>query len=84
MAHKITIICDMCETEFMIDLEMDLPPYWLGVQIAVANQDGIVPTKDMFIHVCSQECFIEFAKSQDLKEWRMLADKPDILEGEEE
>lgn len=75
MAHKITIVCDSCEKEYMIESTMDLPPYWLGVQMAIADKDGVVPPKDIFIHLCSQECMADYAASDIMKEKILLADK---------
>ena len=75
MAHKITIVCDSCEKEYMMGNNMDLPPYWLGIQLAVADKDGVVPSKDTFVHLCSQQCFIEYAQSDAVKEKILLADK---------
>ena len=75
MSHKITIICDSCEKEYMMDDEMEMPPYWLGVQFAVANKDGMIPLKDIFVHVCSQKCLIEYVKGNVIKERILLVDK---------
>ena len=46
MSHKITIICDSCDSQFMIDETMDMPPYWLGVRLAVADGDGLVSSHE--------------------------------------
>jgi hypothetical protein len=58
---------------------MELPPNWIGVQIAIANSDGYIPPheRDIYMHFCSIECLSEHADGDDFKERYYLADKMD-------
>ena len=75
MSINITLSCDSCGSEFSAEDEMELPPYWMGVQIAVANSNGLIAGQDLFVHICSQKCFVEFSKGQVIKNKIMLIDK---------
>ena len=75
MSINITLSCDSCGSEFSAEDEMELPPYWTGVQIAVANSSGLIAGQDLFVHICSQKCFVEFSKGQVIKNKIMLIDK---------
>jgi hypothetical protein len=75
MSINITVTCDNCNSEFPTEDSMELPPYWMGVQIAVANHDGIIVGQDLFVHICSTKCLAEFSKSQIIKDKIMFADK---------
>jgi len=74
--HEVTFKCDACETNFMIDESMEMPPGWLGMQVAIADSDGCVPDheQDVFCHFCSQDCFVEFASSDEMRSRLAMAD----------
>lgn len=67
--HQVTIACDGCEVEYMLHQEMELPPSWIGVQIVIADIDGIIPEQeeDIFNHFCSVKCLGEFCEGNDLR-----------------
>ena len=77
MGHRITLICDVCEKEYMLDEGMEIPPYWLGIQIAIGDGDGMVPTgaRDLFLHLCSLDCFSEAANNRKVRDQMALIDK---------
>jgi len=63
---EVTFSCDQCGMEYMLDYDMNSPPNWIGVQLMLANPDGIVsePDRDLFFHICSPACMREFAISE--------------------
>ena len=65
-----TVVCDTCGQQFMLDDDMDLPPYWFAMQIIVCDGEGSIPTRDreQFMHFCSQECLASFCSSDELRE----------------
>lgn len=75
--HQITLICDYCEKNYSLEDEMEIPPYWFAVQVAIANQYGLVPNheRDKFMHFCSQECLASYAASPAFRERICLVDK---------
>ena len=75
MSISVTVSCDNCGSEFPTETSMELPPYWMGVQIAVSNSSGTIVGNDLFVHLCSPKCLSEFAKGSMVKEKIMLADK---------
>ena len=56
--------------------EMELPPYWMGCPISMANGEGMI-NGETFAHTCSLECLAEFVLSESMKEKLMLVDKND-------
>jgi len=54
----------------MIDETMDIPGHWFAVQIAIADKDGLIPQheSDVFHHFCSQQCMVDYAKSDEVRE----------------
>ena len=54
---------------------MELPPYWIGCPIGIANREGMVNGRETFAHTCSLECLAEFVLSDVMKERVMLVDK---------
>ncbi len=82
--HAITFVCNSCDTEHIIEEEMEMPPNWFGFQIAIANDEGVIPDeeRDVYMHFCSRTCLIEYAGGQDLRERAILVDKPPEDEGE--
>jgi len=72
-----TFECDSCSQEFMIDESMEMPPYWFGAQVVIADSEGYVPDQDelSLLHFCSQKCLYEYAKGSDLKERAHMIDK---------
>jgi hypothetical protein len=77
IVHQVTYHCDGCDTNFMIDETMELPPSWLGLQIVIADSDGCIPDheREIFCHFCSQKCLMEYASSVAMRERLVLADK---------
>ena len=77
MGHKLTLVCDVCEQEYMMEDDMELPPYWLGLQMVVSDGDGIIPlsVKDIFMHICSVGCLAEVAEHPKIKDRIALIDK---------
>jgi len=85
MSQRLTLMCDGCGKEFIVDEAMDLPPYWLAVTINVADKDGLVPDqeKDDYLHFCSQECLVDFCAGEEVKDLLMLIDKVGGMRDEE-
>lgn len=81
MSHKITLVCDACEQEYLLNEDMEIPPYWIGAQIAAGNKDGLL-TQELFIHVCSQKCLLEFIR-KNFRKYMALIDKIVEEKGEE-
>lgn len=77
MTHRITIICDNCGQEYLMEQEMELPPYWMAVPISIANGEGMINGREHFIHICSLECLADYATGDQMKEQLMTVDKPD-------
>ena len=77
MGHRITIICDVCESEYLMEEGMELPPYWLGVQIAVGDSEGEIPaqTRDLLLHFCSLDCLHNLAENSQVRARLALIDK---------
>ncbi len=75
--HLVTFKCDSCEKEHMIDEEMEMPPYWFGVQMAIADQDGMIPSheREEYLHFCEQKCLFDFCIGKELKSRFLLVDK---------
>lgn len=73
-----TIVCDSCESHYMLDEEgAELPPHWIVSQILLSNKDGIIPSheRDIFIHFCSKECFVEYIKGETFKDRLLMVDR---------
>ena len=75
--HKINFQCDGCGQQHILEEGMELPPRWLGVQIAFSNSDGIIPKQEQecFCHFCNIECFGDFVSSQEIKDRLLLVDE---------
>ena len=76
--HKVTFCCDACDTNYMLDDDlMELPPGWLGMQVVIADSDGLIPEheREVFCHFCSQDCLVEYASSDDMRQRLVLADQ---------
>lgn len=54
--------------------EMELPPYWMGCPVSIANGEGTI-NGEVFIHACSLECLSEYMLGEVMKEKLMLIDK---------
>ncbi len=54
----------------MLHNDMEMPPYWIGFQVAIADSDGLIPDheRDVYTHFCKQECLIEFVNSTEVNE----------------
>lgn len=80
--NQVTFHCDSCGTHFTIDEEtMELPPGWLGIQVIVADTEGGIPDheREIYSHFCSQECLIEFAAGDEMRQRLCTVDKPKPL-----
>lgn len=77
MSHRVTIMCDSCGQEYLLPPEMELPPYWIAIQITVSNRDGEIPidVPDIMAHICSQECLKDFIIGDIIKSRIALIDK---------
>lgn len=77
MAHRVTFVCDTCEKQFMVTEEMDMPPHWFALQLALSDKDGLIPPqeRDVFSHFCSQECASQFVGSNEVRERSLIVDK---------
>lgn len=79
MALIPTILCDGCDTHYMLDSSngQDLPPSWFAVQIVIADSDGIIPMheKDVFLHFCSKDCMVDYINSDTFKERALMTDR---------
>ncbi len=74
--HKITLICDNCGQHFPLETGMDLPPYWIGAQIAIGNEEGSAMSgSEMYSHFCTQECFQEYAGGDEIKYHLTMVDR---------
>ena len=49
MSQVLSYQCDECDEEFDLEEGMDLPPYWIGTQMCLGNQFGIIPDHEMDI-----------------------------------
>ncbi len=83
MSHRVTLICDNCGEEYILGENMDLPPYWLGVQVAVGNYDGEASGAELFLHLCGQECLSEYTEGEELRNKIAFIDKPADDEAED-
>jgi hypothetical protein len=76
--HKVDFTCDNCDKEYMLSDGMELPPSWIGVQIAIANTEGMIPEheQEVYLHFCSIECLSDYVKGNDMMDRFLLADRP--------
>lgn len=83
MSHRLTLLCDSCGKEWMVEEDMDIPPYWFGVQISIADKEGLVPQheREVYTHFCGQECFKEYVSGDSMRERAALIDKQDTSDG---
>lgn len=89
--NQVTFNCDSCDTNFTIDEEtMELPSGWIGIQVIVADTEGCIPEheREVYSHLCSRECLIEFISGDEMRQRLCLVDKPkpliDLDEDEED
>ena len=85
--HEVTFRCDACDLNYTIDEEsMELPPMWLGMQVVIADTDGCVPDheRELYCHFCTQDCLVEYASSEEMRQRLVLADAPEDEDLEEE
>lgn len=82
--YNLNYICDSCEQEYLAtDQIPKLPPHWICIKPFVVNKDGFVVGDqeiEVLLHFCSHECVVEFMKSEEFKEWILLAS----MEGDED
>lgn len=71
MSHKISIVCDACDTHHLLDQEsQDMPPHWMGIKLFMADADGLVPPserEDEYLHFCSPECASKYMLGEDIE-----------------
>ncbi len=87
LKHQVTIICNVCGTEYMLPNDMELPPLWIALQIAIADTDGCIPDheRDNYCHFCSTECLKDFAGGDDLlQRISLIEQEPERLEKPED
>lgn len=88
MGYRVTFHCNNCSTEYAIDNSMDLPPHWVAVQLAITNNEGLIPEheQNLYMHFCTQKCFTAYSKSDELKERILMVDSlpPDDVDEDEE
>jgi hypothetical protein len=74
--HRIDFSCDGCGKQYSLEENMDLPPQWLGVQIAISDNEGTIlkHEQEYFSHFCSIECLTDYSKSEELKERMLMSD----------
>jgi hypothetical protein len=67
----------MCEVEYTIEQKMDLPPYWIGVQLALSNVNGFIPSheREVFNHFCSMECLTVYLQGEEVLQRKSLVDR---------
>lgn len=85
MSLRSTMICDNCNTNFMLQENYEMPPYWIGCQIVVSNKDGeilIESEEASFFHFCSQECFSSYAGGKPMK--KMIASIDNVIPQEKD
>jgi len=85
--NEVTFMCDSCERQFIINEEtMELPPGWIGIQVVIADTEGFIPDheREVYSHVCSRECLIEYASSTDMRQRICLVEKPEYPTDNEE
>lgn len=78
MSYIGTLLCDSCEEQYILEIGMDLPPHWFGVQMVIADKDGTISEeKETFLHFCSQDCLADYAKSKNITEKMFSVDDED-------
>ncbi len=86
--NQVTFNCDACGTQFTIDEEtMELPPGWLGIQVIIADTEGCIPDheREIYSHICSQGCLIEFVANDEMRQRLCTVDKPKpLIDNDEE
>lgn len=77
MSHQLIYVCDNCGKEYTVDDSMEMPPYWFGVQIAIADKDGLIPPheREIFDHFCCQTCFTKHSEGKEVRERKCIVDK---------
>ena len=71
MSHKITIVCDQCGTQHLLDEEsQDMPPHWIGMKLFMADWEGLVPPSerdDIYLHFCKPDCASNYMSGSDVE-----------------
>jgi len=77
--HYVTFVCETCDTEYTVEGSMEMPPYWMGIQIVIAGNFGHIPNHEQenYQHFCSDTCIIEYLQSKDFRRRKVLVDKED-------
>lgn len=76
MSVRSTMICDGCGQHHILEADEDMPPYWFGLQVVVADGEGMIPVeRESFVHFCSQACVVEYCQGAHLREFAALVDQ---------
>lgn len=77
MSQVLSFHCDECQEEFSVEEGMDLPPYWMGMQVCLGNQYGIIPEREMdvILHFCGINCLKKYINGENMKRRLALVDK---------
>ena len=78
--QDISFVCDGCDTHHMVKDDAEMPPHWLGLQIAIANEDGLISSqeRDIYKHFCSIECMITYVCGEEIKERLSFVDRKNL------
>jgi len=84
--HNITFKCNCCDQEYTISSEMEMPPHWFGIQVAISDEHGLIPEheRDIFLHFCSQKCAVEHIANKEMTDRFYFVDRYNQDEGEED
>ena len=86
--QTITFKCnnETCGLQYTIEEEMEMPPHWFGLQLAIADSEGMIPPheRDIFQHFCSQRCLVEYVASKIIKTRYLLASRKEPYEPDDD
>jgi hypothetical protein len=70
----------------MADTEIEMPPMWMGMQVMIADTEGLIPDqeREIFHHFCKLECLREFLASDSLDQRMVMIDAQDEIDEESE
>lgn len=78
MSHRITFVCEECDTNYMLGPEQQLPPYWIAARLIMSDGEGIVPSveqEEIYAHFCSLSCLHRHMKSNKIKKRHEMIDR---------
>lgn len=81
--QKISFVCDFCEQNYLgfdandPDINLDMPPGWMGVQIVLADSEGLIPEHEQQVirHFCSKQCLAEYIRGEEFKRRIAMVDQ---------